>query len=407
MATRIIFSLFALLPLIVLFSGMAMTPILAIIALTVTLLILKNEPKNAALYYPRYTLILAGLALILVPAIASSIWSITPLVTLKTSLSVAFLAAMGWVSFTYVQLLTPPGNKFLKAYGLCLVLVGLLIIQEVALGGGLIQYIYEHTGQSYNRFILKNVNRGLCAFTLFIWPFLAACTERGMAKKGWLMALPAMIGIMILHSLSAKLGLITSIAAFWGLQRFPQTLPRLFVLLVAVFLLCFPYAYHLLETEVFSIPVVQQHLAASGIHRLHIWHVLLEQVAERPWLGWGIDTTRAMPLSVEQLQSINLQVPPLHPHNPSIEIILEEGVIGLILSTAGILVLIREWIRMPLSEPLYRATAGTLIVAYAFTGVASFGIWQHWWMASFCLAGVLWRWLSLKRPVAVEQAKTL
>lgn len=394
MIVHILAVLLAILPVIVLFSGIAMAPLLVIMALLVLVATPSAVRTHPEQLYPPYRNLLKGLVLLLALPLVGSIWSITPAFTLETAVRVTMLCALGCTAFIYMPSVATARGTFITCYTISIIVVSLLVLQELLLGGGLIQYAYTHLDIPYNRLMAKNINRGLCALSVFIWPLMLAYYEKGAARKGWLVFAILACAIMLMHSLSAKVGLVAGVISFFAFRRFPLTLPRAVSLLFPLTLVCVPLLYVLLEHTVMMGSFVQGHLTESGVHRLHIWHVLLEQVQQKPWLGWGIDTTRAMPLTPSQLASINLPEPPLHPHNPSIQILLEQGIVGLLASAAGLAVLLREWVRMPLTNANHRATTGALIVSYVAAGISSFGMWQHWWIATLFIAGMLWRYIA-------------
>jgi exopolysaccharide production protein ExoQ len=394
MIVHILAILLVILPVIVLFSGIAMAPLLVIMALLVLLTIpavLRNHPEQL---YPPYKNLLKGLALLLVLPLIGSAWSITPAFTLETAVRVTLLCALGCAAFIYIPGIARARASFITSYTISIMVVSFLVLQELLLGGGLIKYAYHHLGIPYDRLMAKNINRGLCALSVFIWPLMLAYYEKNNARRGWLVFALLACAIMLMHSLSAKVGLVAGVISFFAFRRYPLTLPRAISLVFPLALVCVPLLYVLLEHTVMMGSFVQGHLTESGVHRLHIWHVLLEQVQQKPWLGWGIDTTRAMPLTQEQLAAINLPEPPLHPHNPSIQILMEQGIVGLLASAAGLGLLLREWVRMPLTNANHRATTGALIVSYVAAGISSFGMWQHWWIATLFIAGMLWRYVA-------------
>ena len=383
-----------ILPVVVLFSGMAMAPLLFIFAL----LVLVKAPRavlcTPRAFLPNYKTMLGGLALMFALPLAMTPLSLTPHVSLVTIGLVIAVCAAGAVCFLYEPTLESPGRKVLYYYGMTFVVVGLLLLQERLLNGGLIQFSFAQLHMSYERFMLKNVNRGLCALVVFIWPLMLGLYLKGKQKDAWTIFLLLALGVMAMHSLSAKVGLIAGALTFFGMRRFPWCTSRAIWLLIPLMLLTFPLIFLALETSFFTLPAVQAHLPASALHRLSIWHVLIEEVNQKPWLGWGMNTTRALPLTAEQLEYIHLEGPPLHPHSPSLQIVLEQGIIGLLLTVSAFALLLREWVRMPQVDALKRATAGALIVAYVAAGVSSFGIWQHWWISTLWISAMLWRWFG-------------
>jgi O-antigen ligase len=388
-------SIVALTPIIVLFSGMAMVPVLIVLAIVMAASLPRKTLWHPQLLLPNYRTLLIAIGIILAVPLLTSPWSLTPGKSFDTAARVLVLCIIGVGALICATAMKRPSMNSITAYAISMVAVSVLIFQETFLDGGVIEWMYHLREMDYERFIDKNINRGLCALTILIWPLVFALYLHKKHHIAWyflaLLALP----IMLMHSLSAKLGLCASILAFVALHFYPVTASRLIAVLLSGFLLSFPFLFTQLDATVFADPLVRNHLPESALHRISIWHVLLEQSAQKPWLGWGMDTTRAMPLSAEQFTAIHLQTPPLHPHNPSIQLLVEGGLLGFLATVAGFIFLLRAWIRMPIDNSYYRTMVGTVMVAYFFTGLSSFGMWQYWWIATLWVAGILVQWIKL------------
>jgi len=143
-------------------------------------------------------------------------------------------------------------------------------------------------------------------------------------------------------------------------------------------------------------------LPFSAIHRVLIWDFVTERIAERPLLGWGMESSRAIPDGVrlfapETLIRFGLdsaeerrwftmaasQRLPLHPHNASLQIWLELGVVGAVLAAALAASLL-------LASGTGALAAGVVgvVTSASVTGLLSFGVWQPWWVAALMLCVV-------------------
>ncbi|HWL83610.1 MAG TPA: O-antigen ligase family protein [Roseomonas sp.] len=146
-------------------------------------------------------------------------------------------------------------------------------------------------------------------------------------------------------------------------------------------------------------PMVER-LPPSAIHRLVIWDFGLEAAARKPLQGWGMEAARALPggrdhPEPERLARLGVHSPelqvwfaaphlellPLHPHNGPLQIRLELGWVGSLLAAAALLLLGLA------AGRLAAAVAACGVLASAFvTFLASFGVWQSWWLCSMALA---------------------
>jgi exopolysaccharide production protein ExoQ len=133
----------------------------------------------------------------------------------------------------------------------------------------------------------------------------------------------------------------------------------------------------------------------SGLHRLMIWNFVGGRIQERPWFGYGLDSSRRMPGGQDPIQirrcdvppgghfAIDNQLLPLHPHNAALQIWLELGALGALLAFGALLTSLTRGLTQ---HELRHRTAQAMIVAFATAaigpGFLSFGIWQEWWVSS-------------------------
>ncbi|WP_371329180.1 O-antigen ligase family protein, partial [Roseomonas sp. TAS13] len=151
-----------------------------------------------------------------------------------------------------------------------------------------------------------------------------------------------------------------------------------------------------MATALLARPEVAAHLPLSAVHRVLIWDFARSRAAERPWLGWGMESSRAIPggrdnFPTENLARLGMTGPearaffdrpgvealPLHPHNAPLQLRLELGWPGLLLC-AGI------WAALAFRAPgpLALGVLASALVTFLF----SYGAWQPWWVASQALA---------------------
>ncbi len=387
-------ALFVLTPVVVFFSGKAMTPVLILLVFALitavknSLFPLKRDWLSG---YPAASILLA---LLLLWGVLSSYWSLLPGHSLSVGMRVGANCVIGGIGLFYVQrLLSIPARLLTySAYGF--ILCAALILLEQLPAGGIMHYGYTLVGADFDRFLQKNVNRGLCALVVLIWPLVLGLYQSKQLCLVWSTVLILAIAVMSLDSLSAQIGLAAGMIAFVAIYYWPRVAPKMLILCLPLYLISFPALFTIAEDAVFKNPVVSERLADSGGIRLRIWHALLQEVEQRPWQGWGISTTRAQPLTQASLQAMGLEGPPLHPHNPSLQLLLELGRIGLLLATAALAVALLHWERSLRGDKVLLASSGALIAAYFVAGLASFGIWQFWWLSVLWIALIYWRWVA-------------
>lgn len=397
-----------LLPPVAAVSGMAVTPLLLALALWMLIAGFRERDRpeasgNGASINPlplqeggvkrsaRKNL-LTILALALIWPLLSAFWSITPGRSLASALSVMALCGIAGAAFLYLPILRRPPARLIRGYALSVAAAALLMLLETLPGGGLIGAAIQGLGMDYGRYIDKNVNRGLCALTLLVWPAVTGLCSLGMRRAGWGLLLLLLLPIGLMHSLSAQTGLVCGMLAFALAQWFPVRFPRMIAIAALLFLLGFPLLFQAAEIP----SSIARHLPETAQQRLVIWRFVAERIAEKPWLGWGMDTARAIPGGAEIVRVHGVEVAqlPLHPHNSPLQLLLEEGVIGLLLTLGAVAAAFRRWLEMPVEDKARHAATGALIVSFLATGFSSFGIWQTWWIAT------LWAAILIRRSIA-------
>ncbi|HEY8611170.1 MAG TPA: O-antigen ligase family protein [Roseomonas sp.] len=221
------------------------------------------------------------------------------------------------------------------------------------------------------------------------------------APLRWLLMAAGAGAILLLPGDTAKLAALAGLLAAGLVTLLGRTVSSLMALLLAGGLLASPFLMPLALR-----PDLAAHAPLSSLHRMLIWDFAMERARERPVLGWGMEASRNLPggrdnPSIESMARLGV-VPEgerawllkpgverlsLHPHNGALQIWLELGWVGLAL--AALAVLAMGWGAAPV-------VAGVLASA-AVTFLASFGIWQAWWLATQALAAALAAGLGARR----------
>lgn len=126
--------------------------------------------------------------------------------------------------------------------------------------------------------------------------------------------------------------------------------------------------------------------ATSMKHRLMIGQFVLGKIAERPFTGFGFDSSRSIP-GGQATAIMGQAVLPLHPHNGILQIWLELGPLGAIFAAAIVTLVLRRIMAIGPRGPTAMATA--TFAAFMTIAVISFGIWQNWWLMLAWMAAAL------------------
>ena len=255
---------------------------------------------------------------------------------------------------------------------------------------GIIFRAYVEFSANFNRFITKNVNRGLCAFTVFVWPAALMLERAGHRRLAlvlpWIVTLP----IAAMHSLSAKMAMIGAFAVYYLVRFAPAIGSRIVMIATPAFLVAWPLLFNLLYAPFFTAPEVYQRLPESSQARVDIWNFVSDKILERPIFGWGLDASRAIPGGEVSYMPGRVYLP-LHPHNSVLHLLLETGVVGFGLGVVALVLLLRAWRRLTAQDASAGATSGALIIAFLIVGFSAFGVWQTWWIATAWIAAVLFQ----------------
>jgi O-antigen ligase len=322
----------------------------------------------------------------------SATWALDPGRGLFTAIQLGAYVALGAAACRAVAADTEVGKRqmlVLAAIGLAL---GLLAAGLDSASGNALRLAVR--GLSARPGIEIGLKPAASALALLL-P-LAALVP-GLPAWQRVVALLAGGGIIIaLPGEAAKLAVLAAGLAGLFYQIMPRLLPRLMGPVLALLILVMPAL--LWPGLKQGIPAAE--LPFSAAHRLLIWDFALDRIRDRPLLGWGMEASRSMPGAAEPASEATLarfglvespghalfaQAPrlPLHPHNGALQIWLELGALGALLTAGLAFALGRAAARSP--SP---GVATAMLASAAVTGLLSFGVWQEWWVSAELLAVV-------------------
>ncbi|HVA15631.1 MAG TPA: O-antigen ligase family protein [Stellaceae bacterium] len=378
-----------ILPPLTLFAPLGAAPVLVVAALALLALDWRRCREGVAASM--------GLAVLLIAlglwGTASATWSIIPGHSFFEG--VRFLAeSIGGLAITGAALAAPPAERRRVAIGLTIgvgLALGLMTIERFA---GM-PLTHLGLGLPFDTVVpLTRFDRGLTVLVLALWPAL-------LAQPGWWRRLLLMTAVLALAltmlSVTAILATLLGIAIFAAAYFAPRLVAGAMIAGLVTLAIAIPVATPS-DDQVLALRADAPWIKASAIHRLLIWRFGADHVAERPLLGWGMDSSRALPGGKTDLNVMlptlhyggPIEAMPLHPHDAALQWQLELGVPGLALSLA-----IVSWIlyRVGWQAPLARdrrAGALALTGAALLVGLLSFGVWQAWWQSTLWLVAALY-----------------
>lgn len=330
------------------------------------------------------------LLLLLLWGASSALWALDPPAALHRAGTLALLAVAAYAVLTACEFLVDEERRVVRKAAVAgLVLACILLILELSTGLPL------NTAVRGAQSELKPtiLNGALSVIAILAWP--AALILR-QDKGAWLAITLMLLVVVVLvlgegNSARVAFGLAALAAA--ATLHWPAIALRAIVIVAVAGILAAPILPGtILAPERWSETLSQT--TDSVIHRLHIWHFSAERIAEKPIAGWGLDASRIIPGGdVEVIkEGASMQ---LHPHNAPLQVWLELGIPGAVGLTAVVLIALLS-VRYQPREARAASLAATT-AAFAIASL-SFGIWQHWWLATLALLAV-----SVKMAVADAQ----
>lgn len=321
-------------------------------------------------------------AAILVAAAVSAGWSYSADLTWEKLPRTAMIALLGTVLLAAMSGLERAQTRTLtKAFLFGIILTFALLVSERVIGEFLIRTDLIDSGM--NKF-LNTFNRPLSLFAILLWPAVAILTDKRPVY--------GVAGVVLCLAIFAAFQTAAAIAAlafgaliFVCVYMAPRIMAPLTGVLLGISIFLAPTIDYILPEpkEMFE----KLNLPRSAYHRLLVWQFTGDRIAERPLVGWGFNTSRAIPGGKKNLDVSEVALP-LHPHNAALQWRLELGVLGALLG-AGLFVVAIVCAQRYGRNRMAQA-AGTATVASAFcVAMLSFGAWQSWWLSGlFVIAGI-------------------
>jgi O-antigen ligase len=186
------------------------------------------------------------------------------------------------------------------------------------------------------------------------------------------------------HQAANLVGFGAGLAAFGLALLAPRLTPLLVAGALAVWTLAAPFAAPLLWTD----PRLLEGAPFGWAARIGVWEYVCGRIAEQPWIGHGLDASRAVS-DIIVVRGVEMRGVPLHPHSASLQIWFETGLVGAALAAAALASggwsLSRAFAA---NRPAAAAACGT-IAALGFIANVSYGAWQEWWNAAIVMSAAL------------------
>jgi O-antigen ligase len=309
------------------------------------------------------------------------LWSVDPVRSLVVAARLAGLFVVGLVLAAGAGLVAAPRRlTFLLLIGMALGIAMLVI--EIATAGSLSSLVSDRNYRP------TQLNQASISFALLVLPASAVLISLGQAIFATLLSVVTAVAVYELAGTAAKVVLLAGLAMGLLVYRARPLVAGLAMMISVVAIITAPLTFARLE-RLPGLGETADSFKISAGHRLLIWSFAGDRIAERPVIGWGLDSSRAIPGADDPIRPGETWMP-LHPHNAALQVWLELGAPGAVLFA---LLVALVWNALARVEwpPLFAAAAGASLTI-AFVGCfATYGIWQEWWLGtlSFSLFLVL------------------
>ena len=159
---------------------------------------------------------------------------------------------------------------------------------------------------------------------------------------------------------------------------------------VAAMALLLPFFLRLVEPYR---TLIEPYVKHSGDHRFEIWDYMSARVVERPFLGWGLWSTKSVPITPQEMSHyIYVSKLGIYPHNQWLELWVEMGVLGALVGVLlSVIVLRRIGRSLPTDLQPFAYAAFASAVAISSFG---FQVTTDSWWAALAATGFLFRELG-------------
>ena len=346
----------------------------------------------------------ATVSLLILYGILSAFWTIDPIASLRLALRLFLLSAAGLVLCGIVGALTSEQRRFIARIAFSGAVLAVILMYIDLLGDGVIQLNILHEDRA-------DYGRTVSLLTLVVWALIAQpeLHTRPVLAAG---AVVIVAGILFqIPGFAAKVAMLAGLVTLFAAWRFRALFSRIVFALVAITFLLGPTLARKFDQPDYYRPLIaagsefaQSRWTVALAHRLHMSGYAATLTLEHPIFGWGLDASRRIPGGTDPIKAEDLGFTrgdlsnnaagwlgrgtavhlPLHPHNTPLQIWLELGLLGALMSCGFVIYLVR-------AAAHHRHPAGLALCLSALViANFSYGAWQSWWLSGLWLVSALY-----------------
>lgn len=324
-------------------------------------------------------------------AVISSLWSADPLYALERSGKIGLVLLPGalWVA-ALTRFPETIKKSILKGLTVIAVIAAALFTSDLALDYPFMRLMHRLSGDT-DPFRNFELNRGIVTLVFLFLPVLFFLYRERFSKNGSVIkalgasaALAALL-VPILVMTQSQSAQMAFVAALFFMVFFPVKCRFAWLGLKIVFCLGILSAPFVAITLFSMVPHAElaQNMQGSWLQnanvlpRLEIWDFVSRYILDHFWIGSGVEATRLVAaFDTKELYQPGLTL--LHPHNAILQIWMEFGLLGAVLTCAAAMLLLGRIATQP--DPLSRRLSLGLLMAFCAVGMVGWGLWQGWWL---------------------------
>ncbi|MFZ0962217.1 MAG: O-antigen ligase [Terriglobia bacterium] len=298
--------------------------------------------------------------LLVAVAIASTVWSQHPLVTIRRSVLMLSTTAFG---IYFGSRFTVPQQLRLLGWTCALV-----VLTSIFMAIFLPHYGVDHLlfpGAWRGAFTHKNILGRAMAFSMLVFYF-------ARPPAGWWVRWVGIAGALCLLVLSRSAtgifvtAIMVATLPLYRLFRSKLTVAIPIIIVVGLAAVGSGFLLYPILPSLFEL----LHRGPTLTGRIELWHAMLLSIAKRPWLGYGFSAFwRAEGGSSAVIEQVNWRV--LGGHNGLLDIAIDMGILGLSIFVAGYVVQLRGALRLLRKTtgevPIWLWTYLTFMLLYSLT----------------------------------------
>ena len=296
-------------------------------------------------------------------------WTIAPRNTLHASVQLTLIAIGSFAAMAGLgDFPTDRSGTLVRWTGLGLVCGAIVLGIDAAFG---FQMIRALSNAAYK------YNRGISYDLLIFWPVLACLVDRGEKKLAVAVVVAVAVMAFVGLNTSARVSLAGAIPVLAAALVFPRLIGPLLAIGISVVTLAMPFVLSAFRNHLSDI---YPYVKLSGIHRLEIWDFLARYIVEQPLRGWGLWTSRVLPVTPESLGPyVIFDGFAVHPHNQWMQLWLETGFFGVVCGLSLIALMLRKIrsLKSTLRPYAYACLAMATIMSFSNYEVTT----DSWWAA--------------------------